>query len=223
MDTKTRVEIKIPPSFRPNPTVQKSASFDDLILPSSHRPAGPNASKKVKKYRWHDLKTGFCFTAGGILFYDEVGIWTIIETDKNGAVYNDIGGKYTFEDGNIWTTIRRELCEETYGLCDLLVSEVKELGEKYPPVYINGHDGSPTYACIVAPLSAAPPGRINMDSELFRERRRATLDENPETPPPFYSPVLLTRLTFDELNNVRLGFRLKRILAVCSFGGEDKK
>ena len=54
-----------------------------------------------KKYRWFDGK-GRQLTAGGILPYDDTGIWVIGEEDKSGITYTDAGGKYQFEDGDIY-------------------------------------------------------------------------------------------------------------------------
>ena len=197
--------------------VPRSASYDELVAASRPRKRGPSPKPSPRKYRWQD-PSGKKFTAAGILFYDDEGIWVIGETEKNGIVYNDIGGKYMFEDGNIWTTIRRELTEETYGLCDMLVREIEELAKKYPPVAINGHDSIPTYMCLVVPLSDIPKDRLNLDPAAFTRRRDITLQENPDIPSHYYSPVLLTKLRYDDIRNKikDVGFRLKRVLSMSS-------
>ena len=174
-----------------------------------------------KKFKWHDPDTNNVLTAGGILFYDDSGVWVIGEKDKNGIVYTDIGGKYTYEDGNIWATIARELREETYGLCEIFVREIISLAKRYPPVYVNGHDNRPVYVCLVVPLRALnlfSREYFVLDPNLFAVQRKKTLDENPDVPVDFYSPCILTKLSYEELRNplFRLSYRLKRILKFSS-------
>jgi hypothetical protein len=174
-------------------------------------------SSPRRKFKWHDPDTGYTLTAGGILFYDDQGMWLIGEKDKSGVVYTDIGGRYAYEDGNIWAAIARELREETYGLCEMFVSDVISLAKKYPPVYVNGHGNQPVYVCLTVPLTAVeglPKEHFLLDPQLFDTQRRKTLSENPDVPVDYYSPCVLTKLTYDELKDksYRLSYRLKRIL-----------
>jgi len=208
-----------------NSEIPRSVSTGDLdrvpYRRSKRGPRTPQQSAKKysprKKFRWHDPDSGHTFTAGGILFYDDHGVWVIGEKDKNGIVYTDIGGRYAYEDGNIWTTIGRELREETYGLCEMFVSEIVTLAKKYPPVYVNGHDNRPVYICLVVPLSALSlysRDHFSLNPTLFEIKRRKIISENPDVPVEYYSPCILTKLTFDELkdSSFPLSYRLKRIL-----------
>src|SRR5271155_5670271 len=94
-----------------------------------------SAFQMKKKPCWNDPVTGRHFSAGGILLYDAQGFYLVGETSNSGIVYSDIGGRYMPEDGNIWAAIRRELYEETYGVCDLLANEVIAYS-KYLPLII---------------------------------------------------------------------------------------
>lgn len=187
--------------------------------PSSGSTTPPSQTKKNsprKKFKWHDSSSGNTLTAGGILFYDDDGIWVVGEKDKNGIVYSDIGGRYNYEDGNIWTSIARELREETYGICEMFASEIVELSKKFPPVYVNGHENKPTYVCLVVPIPAMKletRQHFSLDSSLFDAQRLKTLSENPDVPVDYY-PCLLTKLSYEEIKNpaFRLSYRLKRVL-----------
>lgn len=59
-------------------------------------------------------ENNICICAGGLLFYDDQGIWIIKEQTPFGIFLNDPGGKYQFEDTNINICIIREFHEETY-------------------------------------------------------------------------------------------------------------
>lgn len=55
-----------------------------------------------------------CICAGGLLFYDDNGIWVLKESKPFENSLTDPGGKYQFEDTNINACIIREFHEETY-------------------------------------------------------------------------------------------------------------
>lgn len=175
---------------------------------------------KVTKKQWHDPVTGYKLSAGGILFYDDEGIWVIGERIGSEIEYTDIGGRYNPNDCNIWTTIRRELEEETYGMCDITTSQIKTFispsgGESTSTprsgvIYIEGHDQQPVYVCIVTKT----PSNITLREDLFSRLRDITISENPDMPSTFYKPVCLKKIRYSELKNdkFRLSFRLKKIL-----------
>ena len=207
--------------------VSRSVSTGDLMRPEYSQAKGKGfktlpSSKSLKssprkKFKWHDLSTGYTLTAGGILFYDDQGIWVIGEKDRSGIVYTDIGGRYTYEDGNIWVTISRELREETYGTCELFASEIVSLSKKHPPVYVNGHENRPVYMCLVIPIvELMLESRKNfvLDPIMFNKQRNITLAENPDVPADYYCPCVLTKLSYEELADprFRLSYRLKRIM-----------
>ena len=171
------------------------------------------------KYRWTDPKTGHRFASGGILFYDSEGIWVVAEKDnKTGVIYNDMGGRYAYEDGNIYAAMARELREETYGLCELMVGEVKALAETNRPVYINGHDCKPAYFSLPLDLSRLSPeikSRLILDPRQYDIERKTVIISNHDAPIDYY-PLYLKKLSMEELKDpkLRLGFRLRKILRI---------
>ena len=174
---------------------------------------------RMNKYRWTDPKTGHRFASGGILFYDSQGVWVVAERDgKNGIIYNDMGGKYTYEDGTIHASIARELREETYGLCELRVGEVRALGDLFTPVYVNGHDGKPAYFSLPIDFARLPADlrrRIVLDPDQYLIERKAVIDSNRDVPVEYY-PMFLRKLSMADLKDprVRLSFRLRKILRI---------
>ena len=167
---------------------------------------------KKKKYKWYDGK-GRYLTAGGILPYDVKGIWVIGEQDKSGIItYTDAGGKYQFEDGDIFKTIAREFGEETYHTCDVTRSQISDLANIYDPVYVNGHENKPVYMCLVVPKMSLEGVLFNDD--LLKLARDRVLKENPFVPPNYYNSITIRRIPFDQLNSpdIRLSYRLRRIL-----------
>jgi hypothetical protein len=201
--------------------ITRSISAGDLETPTLGRsgkntPSGSRTPQnKRRKFRWQDPATGHALTAGGILFYDDLGVWVIGEKDKNGIVYTDIGGRYTYEDGNIWTTIRRELYEETYGTCEMFTSDIVTFSQRYGNIYVNGHNNVPTYVCLVVPVADLRfDAHFRLDPRTFEDRRITTLRENPDVPVNYYCPCLLAKLSYEDLSDpvFRLSHRLKRIL-----------
>jgi hypothetical protein len=205
--------------------LDRSASSEDFSFWSSQQGSKPNSPnprqwgngynqpKKVdrKKFRWHD---GFDrqLTAGGILVYDDKGFWAVGETDKSGNVYTDFGGKYNYEDCDIYATIIREAREETYNVVDMTYKMMMNIKNKYEPVYVNGYQRKPVYVCYVVPISEISMDVI--DKREFHARRNAALLANPQVPAEYYGSVDLAYITFDDLNRglYRLSYRLKRIL-----------
>jgi hypothetical protein len=171
-----------------------------------------------KKDYWVDPKTGYHFTGGGILFFDDVGIWTVGEMQGGTIEYTDPGGRYNYNDCNIWGTIRRELWEETYGMCDLTTSQIESFtsGTDQPIVYVNGHTDQPVYLCIVARL---PKNMVLREDEFIR-RRDITVGQNPDTPPKNYKTLCIKRIRYTEISNgtVNLSRRLRLILKNTTFG-----
>lgn len=175
-----------------------------------------------KKFRWRDPASGTLFSAGGILFYDHEGFWTIAEaTSRHDVEYTDPGGRYTFEDGSIYATIARELREESYGLCEILRSEVEDLASRYPPTLIYGGGSAatkaPAYMCLVVPVDAVRDlpniqSRFSLDPERYLTARAKTIAENPDTPASFYSPMMLRKILFTEVAKYNLSYRLRRVL-----------
>ncbi len=77
-------------------------------------------------YRGTD-DSGYRLYAGGLIPYDDSGIWVITENVKNKSVYSDAGGKYTPEDIDIFGCIAREWNEELYYTYEITRSMLLEL------------------------------------------------------------------------------------------------
>lgn len=191
--------------------------YRERSLRNSFGPLEDLAVEKIKKqtsrkYKWNDPTTGHSLSAGGILFYDDMGIWVIGENEQDELSYSDIGGKYEYGDGNIWNTIRRELYEETYGCCEMLSCDIINLSRKYPPIYVNGHKKTPVYACLVVPITETLSfSNFLLDPETFATRRMQTLRENSDVPLDYY-PSVLKKILYRDLKKYRLSYRLQRIL-----------
>ena len=165
----------------------------------------------VKKYEWKDDK-GHIFSSGGILFYDDNGIWVIEELLQNKIKYNDIGGKYNYEDCNIFATICRELREETYNVCDLPYDKMISLSKIYRPSYVYNHLGIPSHVCYIVHTKDVP--FLNFDMSKFKNNRNEALKENPEVPSKYYSSLKLVYISFSDIrrNQYLLSYRLIKIL-----------
>jgi len=83
-------------------------------------------SQMYRKRYFYPLKNNN-FKAAGILLYDDNYIYTILEKVKNKFVLNDMGGKFTMEDFDIYQTAAREFCEETYFTIPLTYFTLKTL------------------------------------------------------------------------------------------------
>lgn len=168
------------------------------------------------KFRWFDGH-GRQLTAGGILIYDDKGIWVIKELRRDGTLeYNDPGGKYKYEDCDINTTIAREANEEFYQSVEFRRSMILDLARTTQPVYVMGHHGLPVYICYLMHVNLAKLYGICMSPLQFLECRARTLRSNPNVPHEFYSSLELVYLTFNDIQNKRLqhplSYRLDRII-----------
>lgn len=171
-----------------------------------------------RKFKWHD-DHGRSLTAGGLLPFDDKGVWLIGETKKgeDKLEWTDIGGKYAYEDCDIYKTIARELGEELYHSSELLRRDVFDFSKRYEPVYINGHRGLPVYVCYPIPLFELVAKGCIFNIKLFHENRLQAMRSNPQVPDYCYPVVEFRYFTFDNLPK-KLSFRLRRILKNFSFG-----
>lgn len=171
-----------------------------------------NQKPKVYKYRWKNPETGDLLTAGGILFYNKTHFWAIQESGQKGLEYNDIGGKYIVEDGDIFATIRRELYEETYGVCDILVSTVRKFSEKYGMKNVNDDKGKCVYVCVCVPTDEifSLCGISDSDFESkFETARDMIKSQNPYAN---YKPVKISKISIKDIKAYQIGYRLETIL-----------
>lgn len=181
---------------------------------------GPSYTPFQKKFRYHDGH-GRQLTAGGLLPYDDTGVWIVCEKKKGkDTEWTDPGGKYKFEDCDIHTTISREFCEEVYHSTSLTRQDVIKISETHTPTYVNGHRNYPVYICYTVHTNELKKYNVEMNPELFLQCREKALQSNPDVPPEFYSSVELRHVTYQELEKCMhktsgpmvLGYRLKRIL-----------
>lgn len=186
------------------------------------------AKHKPGKYMWKDPSTGYGLTAGGILFYDCNGVWVVGERKNGEIIYSDIGGRYTFEDTNIYACVARELAEETYLTCQLLPSQVERMSRTFDTVYLNGHDGRPVYMCILVPIHVENGhvyicdkdkqfhiGTLNLNPDAFDTARRRVISENPDAKSKYISEKLVC-ISFRDLKNPqnkkKFSQRLEKVL-----------
>ena len=175
--------------------------------------------KKGKKFRWHDGH-GRKLTAGGLMPYDDKGVWLVAERGKSDQiVWTDLGGRYMFEDCDIYKTIAREVGEELYHSAELLRRDVFSLAQKYTAVYVNGHRGLPVYVCYPVPLFELEKVGFSLNPEQFDKNRSEALQSNPSVPEDYYVTVGLGYFTYEQINSLlkgkswpKLSYRIRRIL-----------
>ena len=173
-----------------------------------------------KKFYWHDQNLQL--SAGGLLPYDENGVWLISE-EKNGNVeWTDPGGKYRFEDCDIYTTIAREFNEELYCSTDLTRGGVKKLlkSGRTDMLYLNGHRNTPVYACVIAHVDDLKEAGVTLNVEKFNTRRDKTIIQNPNVPESFYSSISLEYVPytkFDDQFRSHMSYRLRGLVKLGAF------
>ena len=176
--------------------------------------------EKPKKYRWYDGHDRQ-LTAGGLLPYDEKGVWLVGEQDTGGSVgWTDMGGRYEFEDCDIYKTIAREVGEELYHSSELLRRDVVDFSKKYKPIYVNGHQGLPVYICYPVHTRELAKKDFILDPQLFQKNRRDALESNPSVPVNYYPTIELRYFSYCAINRALkkekgspiLKFRIQRIL-----------
>lgn len=176
--------------------------------------------KKNKRFHWYDGKGRF-LTAGGLLPYDKRGVWLIGERNRLGEIeWTDLGGKYEYEDGDIYKTIAREVGEELYHSSELLRRDVFHFSLKYYPIYVNGHKKTPVYVCYPVNISDLSKKGFFLDPELFEVCRQEVIKSNPTVPANFYPVVKLRYFSYKELHDavngekesINLKFRIRKIL-----------
>ena len=151
--------------------------------------------------------------AGGILFYDDKGIWVIKEYHKDIYKISDPGGKYTFEDCNIYATIVREFNEETYYSFPFSYFDLINLIEKKKCKFIYvclDNEKNPTYLCILVNIKDT---NIIFD-ETFKTNRQKALENNPHIPNRYYSSFEFLRINFKDINLFwsYFNYRLKQVV-----------
>jgi hypothetical protein len=182
---------------------------------------------KKKKPSWDD-GYGRNLSAGGILFYDETGIWVIGEKTKSGIEYSDFGGSYNRDDGDIYQTISRELTEESYlsiditrrQLMDMVLSKLGQprISRGVYKTYVNNHANEPTYICFIVPVWHAEQYGIQISQTKFIEGYNYIINHNADNSD-YYRIAELRHLPYHDLidNFTSLSFRLRKILKHTSY------
>lgn len=171
---------------------------------------------KKNKELWYDPEKDAKISAGGLLIYDDNGIWLIKEKKKNKITYTDPGGRYRFEDCHIHNCIIREFNEETYfSFC--LNMNVCDIFEDC--VYVYSH-GKPVYICYALHIDDISPFlKRELDSKLFQENRDSVFLFNRDTPENFYTSLKYEHIDYDKIrsNFNKVSYRLKEILKSFNF------
>lgn len=168
------------------------------------------------KFTYQD-EQGRKLHAGGILFYDDEGVWVIKEFFKDSYRLSDPGGKYKFEDCNIFSTICREFCEETYFSCLFTYKDLIHLIDEKKCEFVfvcPDKTRTPTYLCILINLNNLPSFILNEETIVrFIQLRNKTLTENSLVPERYYSSFELKHLKYDEISKYSsfFSFRLKQV------------
>jgi hypothetical protein len=187
-------------------------SFDNKSIYLSLPEASKDADFNSQKNRWKEPKTNYKLRGGGIIFYDDKGIWVVAEYSKkttNGLIITDIGGTYNQSDGNIYATISRELSEETYHTCELTTSTIRDLYKTSNKIYNRGYDKKPDYVCLLVDLR-----RINfkIDVEKLKNNRDEIIEQNDDQEP--YRTANMIHISYDKIALCRnFSSRLRNILS----------
>ena len=173
--------------------------------------------KKKNYYTINNSKYGeICICAGGLLFYDDNGIWVLKEKKPFEISLTDPGGKYQFEDTNINACIIREFNEETYySYSDLIHYHlVEELISKnlINEIIFSSKNGW-WYKCILIHTKhISNVKNFAFDNKKFFINRLNSIEHNKMYN--FYISIEYTLLKFTEITNMwnELSERLKSIL-----------
>jgi len=192
------------------PPRSTSLTYDLMNYGRQSPTPSPSFTKKIKHFYLDENKEQI--TAGGVLFYNSEGIWVISEKcrkkGEDTIEYTDIGGRYHYDDIDIYQTISRELNEETYFSIEYKRSELIEIIQKNKNafIYVNGGKfNKPTYKCYLIHTST-----INKDISIenFNIGKEYANKINNK----YYKIDGLHFILWDRINEKYLSHRLKWIL-----------
>lgn len=167
---------------------------------------------KFEKIKFKCQMNGCRLTAGGIFFYDKVnhikGLWLLKEKDKNEEVYTDFGGKYDYNDGDIYATISREFREETFNTEEISYKKIVKVPHDHH-IYIKGFDDRPIYLCMAVYKGDY---KLKFDQLKLKSEKQKILDRNQFVPPNWYTTISIEFIPLAQLHNVQLSGRFKQIL-----------
>lgn len=224
-DTTNGIESSIQSLTLSNP----HSSIDRLIISPKNLTYQYSFGKRRKvrpppgKYWWKD-PLGRDVAAGGILILDEYvidnksteGIWVVVEKSRRGIgiEYSDFGGRYHYDDGDIYATISREFREETYNTDEIPYSTVKKLvtspSDNNKFVY---RMNKGKYVCLVVDRKYLPS--LYLNNENVEKARIKVLRENPYISRGAYRSEGVAFLPFSDICTLyrnKLSYRLSEIL-----------
>lgn len=147
--------------------------------------------------------------AGGLLIYDDDGIWLLKEKKTSKGRWNDYGGRNRGEDCDLATTIAREVCEEFYQSIEVTRSHVIQIANSIPPTTLS-YNGKVCYVCFIVHINLIHSLSITLPSrETFFEFKRRAIENNPHFR---YITVDYKHIPFDDLKRVVLDNRVRGLL-----------
>lgn len=159
------------------------------------------------KNRWGMNDSKYRVAAGGMFIYDQDHFWVIEETIRGKKIMTDIGGRYSADDGNIWSTIRREAYEETYGLIDV---KVKDITKYKDVIEINDENGMCIYVCVCIPVNDIfDEKEIENLETMFLIGKKEFEKYNPGYS---YKTLSLKKVKYANIPNIDKSYRLRNIL-----------
>ena len=139
--------------------------------------------------------------------------------------WTDPGGKYKFEDCDIYNTCAREFGEELYYSSTISRELMMDIVSTHRSVYVNGHNNKPVYICYVVHTDILKSYGVKLDPVKFLECREQAITYNPLVPNDYYNSVCLRHVNFSDITekiyssshpNIDsvpgLSYRLKKIL-----------
>lgn len=148
------------------------------------------------------------FCGGGVVLYNDNGLWVVSETCGNKVEYTDIGGKYNYNDGNIYACISRELAEETFHTIEVPSSVLKNV----PKIEKILTEKFKSYLCLFIHTDALD---IKIDRKEFHRARNETVNNNFDCKH-LYKQIDLIFIPYKDLeeNRERFSYRLKKLLKI---------
>jgi hypothetical protein len=114
--------------------------------------------------------------------------------------WTDAGGRYECADGDIFCTIAREFCEETYHMAAITRRDVIFLAATDGALsYVTDNKGTPVYASLAVHTDALRSLGAEMLPAVFLRNRELVLRGNPFVPADVYSTIALGHLSWAAL------------------------
>jgi hypothetical protein len=181
------------------------------------QPSNPDQirnSQKVENVLSLGQENCLDLTGGGIIPYDNKGMWLLSEKRKDKKMLSDAGGKYRFEDVDIFGCMAREWNEETYFTSEIRRRDVLTLLEKHRTKlsYSRCNTGKIVYVTYFFHVEDLKELNIILPTkEQFIESRNFAISKNKNSTA--YSSLSLDYYELKELKENRLACnpRLNRV------------